>query len=92
MASVQASPGAPSSSPDAAAARDKADKKMKSSSSSSSNNNNNKSGGMLPPFSDILWCQDIDGEVMSQGIGGAMVSRGRLRTKKLQFFGVCPGN
>ena len=48
------------------------------SSNSSTNNNNNTSNGgsnkMLPSFSDILWCPDIDGDVMSDtNIGGAMV-------------------
>lgn len=37
------------------------------------NNNNNAEKGGLPSFSDILWSPDIDGDVMSHGIGGAMV-------------------
>lgn len=32
-----------------------------------------KAGG-LPSFSELLWCPDVDGDVMTQGIGGAMVS------------------
>ena len=39
--------------------------------SGASNGSSNK---MLPSFSDILWCPDIDGDVMSHSsIGGAMV-------------------
>ena len=31
-------------------------------------------GGVLPSFHDILWCPDVDGDVMdSSGMGGAMV-------------------
>ena len=46
--------------------------------SPSNNNNNNNSGPakkILPSFNDLLWCPDVDGDVMSQGIGGAMVRR-----------------
>ena len=34
-----------------------------------------KGGGVLPSFNDILWCPDVDGDVMSNGAGGAMVSQ-----------------
>ena len=33
-----------------------------------------KDKGGLPSFNDILWCPDVDGDVMSNGVGGAMVS------------------
>ena len=29
---------------------------------------------MLPSFNDILWCPDVDGDVMAQGVGGPLVS------------------
>ena len=32
-------------------------------------------GGVLPSFNDILWCPDVDGDVMSNGAGGAIVSQ-----------------
>ena len=55
--------------------------KNNNSNNSTNNNNNNNhpsNGGsnkMLPSFSDILWCPDIDGDMtMSDtNIGGAMV-------------------
>ena len=31
--------------------------------------------GVLPSFNDILWCPDVDGDVMSNGAGGAIVSQ-----------------
>lgn len=51
---------------------------------STCNNNNSSSSGksataggsgqkVLPSFNDLLWCPDVDGEIMTQGIGGAMV-------------------
>ena len=60
-------------------------------SKTSNNNNNNNSaatngssnpnGKALPSFSELLWCTDVDGDVMSQGIGGAMV---RITNKALK--------
>jgi len=39
----------------------------------------NNGGGVLPSFHDILWCPDVDGDVMdTSGMGGAMVSRARV--------------
>ena len=32
------------------------------------------SGGVLPSFNDILWCTDVDGDVMTSGIDVAVVS------------------
>jgi len=43
-------------------------------SSSSSASVSNKYQGVLPSFSDLLWSPDINGDVMNQPIGGAMVS------------------
>ena len=37
--------------------------------------NGNGSGGVLPSFSDILWCTDVDGDVMSSGLDAAMVNK-----------------
>ena len=34
-----------------------------------------KDKGGLPSFNDILWCPDVDGDVMSNGAGGAIVSQ-----------------
>ena len=31
-------------------------------------------GKVLPSFNDILWCPDVDGDVMAQGVGGPLVS------------------
>ncbi len=45
------------------------------------NNSNSSKGngkGPLPSFCDLLWCPDVDGDVMTQGIGGAMVSASEL--------------
>ena len=46
------------------------------------NNNNSISqksktngSGVLPSFSDILWCTDVDGDVMSSPLDSAMVRR-----------------
>ena len=47
------------------------------------NNNNNSSCGKavgLPSFSELLWCPDVDGDVMTQGIGGAMVRNTKKHT------------
>jgi hypothetical protein len=39
-----------------------------------SSDNSMKNGGGLPSFHDILWCPDVDGDVMdTTGMGGAMV-------------------
>ena len=53
-------------------------------SNNNNNNNNAKSNNpgpqkALPSFNDLLWCPDVDGDVMSQGIGGAMVGRSERR-------------
>lgn len=45
--------------------------------SNNNNNNNTKTNckKKLPSFNDLLWCPDVDGDVMThQGLGGAMVS------------------
>ena len=34
-----------------------------------------KGGGVLPSFNDILWCPDVDGDVMSNGAGGNIVAQ-----------------
>ena len=34
-----------------------------------------KQGSMLPSFNDILWCPDVDGDVMSDGAGGNIVAQ-----------------
>ena len=42
--------------------------------SSSDDRMKNNGGGVLPSFHDILWCPDVDGDVMdTSGMGGAMV-------------------
>ena len=30
-------------------------------------------GGVLPSFSDILWCTDVDGDVMTSGLDSTLV-------------------
>ena len=30
---------------------------------------------LLPSFNDILWCPDVDGDVMSNGAGGSIVAQ-----------------
>lgn len=48
--------------------------KMENGGGAASGASNGSSNKMLPSFSDILWCPDIDGDVMSHSsIGGAMV-------------------
>ena len=45
-----------------------------SSENSMKNVGNGGNGGALPSFHDILWCPDVDGDVMdTSGMGGAMV-------------------
>ena len=42
---------------------------------SSNQNQENSMKSVLPSFHDILWCPDVDGDVMdTTGMGGAMVS------------------
>ena len=36
--------------------------------------NGSGSGGVLPSFSDILWCTDVDGDVMSSTLDSTLVS------------------
>eukprot|EP00095_Tigriopus_kingsejongensis_P005008 maker-scaffold139_size317827-snap-gene-0.21 protein:Tk05008 transcript:maker-scaffold139_size317827-snap-gene-0.21-mRNA-1 annotation:"---NA---" len=51
------------------------DAKTSSNSLTNNNNNNNNNSKKLPSFNDLLWCPDVDGDVMThQGIGGAMLS------------------
>ena len=40
--------------------------------------NGNGGGGVLPSFSDILWCTDVDGDVMSSGLDAAMVRENNI--------------
>ena len=35
--------------------------------------NGSGSGGVLPSFSDILWCTDVDGDVMSSTLDSTLV-------------------
>ena len=36
---------------------------------------NGPNGALLPSFNDILWCPDVDGDVMSNGAGGSIVAQ-----------------
>ena len=46
----------------------------------SSNNSDNSMKSALPSFHDILWCPDVDGDVIdSTGMGGAMVRQTLLK-------------
>ena len=35
----------------------------------------NGPNALLPSFNDILWCPDVDGDVMSNGAGGSIVAQ-----------------
>ena len=37
--------------------------------------NGSGTGGVLPSFSDILWCTDVDGDVMSSTLDSTLVSK-----------------
>ena len=44
-----------------------------------------RNGAALPSFNDILWCTDVDGDVMTAGMDVNMVRHFRRETHRLFF-------
>ena len=40
--------------------------------------NGSGGGGVLPSFSDILWCTDVDGDVMTSGLDSTLVRKNNV--------------
>ena len=43
----------------------------------------NNGSGKLPSFNDLLWCPDVDGDVMTDSVGGPVVRNLFLSLKTL---------